>query len=428
MHTTLLLLALLAVNGGSDSAAAAAPLARFRAAQRTFAKAFAAGDWDGARAAAEDQRRAAHGRPDADYNLACVEARAGRTDVAFAALGRAVDSAMAQDFRPDPDLASLKGDPRWAALEARQEAQRRPVMEGQPDLDVPGDLEIAEDLALDPRSGAVFVSSPRSGEVRRWSGGKWQSWAHPGPEGSSALALGIDPRRRVLHVTTAALPQARGAASGQAQPSELVTLGLDDARVLSRLSPPGPELRHTLGDLTLDAGGTVYVADGTAGAVYRLLPGGSALEPLFPPGTLGSPQTPVLSAAGDRLYVPDYTLGLFLVPAKGGAPAPVAGPPDLMTAGIDGMVAVPGGLVAVQNGIVVPRVVRLWLSADGTRIERWRVLARGPDLGDPTHAAVRRSDVLVLVDSGWGRFTDEGKVRPEVAPSRPRLLRFALGN
>ena len=97
-----------------------------------------------------------------------------------------------------------------------------------------------------------------------------------------------------------------------------------------------------------------------------------------------------------------------------------------MTAGIDGMVAVPAGWWRCRHGIVVPRVVRLWLSADGTRIDRWKVLARGPDIGDPTHAAVRRSDVLVLVDSGWGRFTEDGKVRPDVPPSRPRLLRFSL--
>ena len=428
MHATLLLLTLLAADGGVASTAPASPLARFRDAQRTFARTFAAGDWDGARAAAAEQRLAAHGRPDADYNLACVEARAGRSEAAFAALGRAVDSGMAQDFRPDSDLASLKGDRRWSALEARQEAQRRPVMEGTPGLALPAELEIAEDLALDPRTGAVFVSSPRTGEVRRWNGKTWQSWAHPGPEGTGALALGLDPKRRVLQVTTAAMPQVRGAVAGKAVPSELVTLALDDGRVLGRVAPPGPELRHVLGDLTLGADGTVYVSDGLAGAVYRLAPGGSALEPLVPPGTLGSPQTPVLSAGGDRLYVPDYTLGLFVVPTRGGTPVPVSGPPDLMTAGTDGMVAVPGGMVAVQNGIVVPRIVRLWLSADGTRIERWKVLARGPDIGDPTHAALRRSEVVALVDSGWGRFTDDGKIRPDVPASHPRLVRFALGH
>jgi len=427
MHATLLLLALLAADGGTNSTPPASPLARFRAAQRTFARTFAAGDWDGARAAAEEQRHAAHGRPDADYNLACVEARAGRPDAAFAALGRAVESGMAQDFRPDPDLASLKGDPRWSALEARQEAQRRPVMEGKPELALPAELEIAEDLALDPRTGAVFVSSPRTGEVRRWNGKSWQSWAHPGAEGTSALALGLDPKRRVLQVTTAPLPQARGAVGGTGPPSELVTLALDDARVLGRVAPPGLELRHVLGDLTLGPDGTVYVADSVAGTVYRLPPGGSALQPLFPAGTLGSPQTPVLSAAGDRLYVPDYTLGLFVVPARGGMPVPVSAPPDLMTAGTDGMVAVAGGMVAVQNGIVMPRIVRLWLSPDGTRIERWKVLARGPDIGDPTHATTRRSEVVALVDSGWGRFTDDGKIRPDVAAASPRLIRFALG-
>jgi len=60
------------------------------------------------------------------YNLACVVTRRGRRDEALSLLREAVDhelgpdaeSAMASAMATDPDLKSLHGDPRFAALVA----------------------------------------------------------------------------------------------------------------------------------------------------------------------------------------------------------------------------------------------------------------------------------------------------------------------
>ena len=56
----------------------------------------------------------------AGYNLACLYARAGKADAAFAWL----DKVKGMGFRPeqvasDTDLAPLKSDPRWAAFRKR---------------------------------------------------------------------------------------------------------------------------------------------------------------------------------------------------------------------------------------------------------------------------------------------------------------------
>jgi hypothetical protein len=172
--------------------------------------------------------------------------------------------------------------------------------------------------------------------------------------------------------------------------------------------------------------GTVLVSDALAGTVYRLRSGGAALEPLAPAHTFASPQTPALSTDGKTLFVPDWTLGLFALPVAGGAPEPVSGPPDLISGGIDGLLSVPGGLVAAQNGIVEPRLVRLWLSPDGRRITRWAVLAQGPALGDPTHVVARPGGILAVAESGWGRFSGEGTVKPDAPPAKLRLIRLDL--
>jgi tetratricopeptide (TPR) repeat protein len=56
--------------------------------------------------------------PTAAYNLACLDARKGRADAAFANLDRAVAAGFddASSLEKDPDLAGLRGRPRWAAI------------------------------------------------------------------------------------------------------------------------------------------------------------------------------------------------------------------------------------------------------------------------------------------------------------------------
>lgn len=56
--------------------------------------------------------------PTAAYNLACLDARKGRTDAAFANLARAIAAGFddGSSLEKDPDLVSLRGKPRWASV------------------------------------------------------------------------------------------------------------------------------------------------------------------------------------------------------------------------------------------------------------------------------------------------------------------------
>src|SRR5687768_2419005 len=70
---------------------------------------------------------AAHADPDNTtllYNGACANALAGRTDIAFDLLRRAVDAGWSNGahMAKDTDLASLHGDPRWQKLLAGVDA------------------------------------------------------------------------------------------------------------------------------------------------------------------------------------------------------------------------------------------------------------------------------------------------------------------
>ena len=64
------------------------------------------------------------------YNLACAYARVGRIDDAFAELNRAIDEGFegAKLLAEDPDLTSLRADPRFAALAARLPSAPQPAL------------------------------------------------------------------------------------------------------------------------------------------------------------------------------------------------------------------------------------------------------------------------------------------------------------
>jgi len=423
MHTLLVALLLLSADAGRPASSGRA--ATYAEARRAFVRAYQSSALDDARTALARSRDAAPGRSDFDYDRGCLEARAGHLDLAFKVLEAVSSAGLANDWAADPDLNVLHADPRWGPLLARVAAARQAVSIGGHQTTVPPELGLAEDVAEDPATGAVFVSSVRTGEVWRELAGRWTAWAHPASPGSGAFALALDPRRKALHVGVAAVPQAEGYRKAEHGRSTLVSLALSTATEDARLVPPG-DGPHLLGDMGSGPDGTVFASDALAGTVYRVRPGTGLLEPLVAEHTFASPQTPVLAPDGKTLFVPDWTLGLFALPLSGGEPRPLDAPADLVTAGIDGLAPAPGGLIAVQNGIVQQRVIRLWLSSDGRSITRWAVLGRGAELGEPTHVVATRQGALVLIDSGWNRFTAEGALRAGAPPARPRLVRLDL--
>ena len=102
--------------GGTPGAAYELPLGEL---MTPMWDAYRADDFEGALAALEP---VVAERPQAlvFFNIACMEARLGRTDDAIAHLRQAVedDDRIKEHVRTDEDLASLHGDPRYEELAA----------------------------------------------------------------------------------------------------------------------------------------------------------------------------------------------------------------------------------------------------------------------------------------------------------------------
>jgi sugar lactone lactonase YvrE len=360
------------------------------------------------------------------YNLACAYALDGKPEEAVAALRTLADRRVFVDTAGEADFASLRERADFRDVVARLDALKTPVLASTVAFRLPEKDLITEGVAHDPRTGDFFVSSVHHRKVVRVRRDRSvRDFVAEGQDGLwAALALAVDPRRRVLWVSSAAVPQIRGFSKDEEGKSALFAFDLESGRLRHRVEGPAP-----LGalDLAVDAGGDLFAAASRSGALYRLPRGASRLEELVPAGRLPAPQGIAPSADGRHLYVADYVLGIVRVDRRTREVRVLAPPADIALEGIDGLVLHGRQLIAIQNGLRPHRVLRLALDAKGEAITRADVLeSTHPEHDEPTLGVRVGGDLYYVANSQWGSF-DKGQIWPLDRLKQPVILKLPLG-
>jgi sugar lactone lactonase YvrE len=359
--------------------------------------------------------------------LALARVAAERGDVAEGARWLGLYAATGMTLGPEGAklLGALASDPHAAQLTEQLAANGRAVGAGQRAFALPAGDKLFEDVAWDPRAHRFYVSSVRDRRVYTVDadGQGIQPLTAPEPEGIGVLGIAFDPVRRVLWMSTAALPPVPGYRKGDdaARASSVASVDVSTGQVVQHIELRPDGKPHALTDLAIAASGDVLVSDATAGGLYIVRSGRAVLDRLS--ADFDSPQTPAPRDAA-TVYVPDYALGIARVDPRTGAVAWLSAPPEIALSGIDGLYLIGDALLAIQNGTRPPRVVRLALSPDGGSIVQATVLAASPELGEPTHGAIVEDQLWFLANSGWSRFSGDGALvndPPEDAPSMWRV-------
>ena len=188
-------------------------------------------------------------------------------------------------------------------------------------------------------------------------------------------------------------------------------------------------MKAAIGDVAVAADGTLYASDSANAAIWRLRPGGPALERVFDDPRFVSPQGLAISADQRVLLVADYAMGLLAIEIETGEMRTVSAPSAVTLLGIDGLsLAGDGTLIATQNGISPERVIALTLDPDFTLIQRMRVLAANSPLHDGvTLAAAAGPFVYYIANAPWARFDAAGKDTGEGAFAEAIVAKVAIG-
>jgi hypothetical protein len=396
---------------------------------REARRALADGDLDAARArfrALDDETR---GFPSGMWALAQIAARRGDAEEAFRELETYAASGLARSLARDSSFATLAGDPRYAALAERLLANAAPSARAEVVATLPDPGLLAEDVAHDPRTGSFYVSSiHRRKIVVVDSSGAVRDFIAPAQDGVwGVFGLALDGARGLLWGSVAAVPTIERYDSADSGRTALFAWDVVRGSLHARVEAPRDGASRLLGDIALGPDGTVYATESLGGALYRLAPGADSLERIAPPGTFGSPQTPVVLDGGARLLVADYPRGIVRFDTATGTVAPIEKPRALALTGVDGLYRVEGGLVAVQNGTAPARVLRIGYDAGANRFTEWDVLEQGsPMLGEPNHGVVVGDEFVFIGRSGWERVDARESLVTGPDDLPPVLLRVRL--
>ena len=377
-------------------------------------------------------------------SVATIEARLGHKDEALRWIEKYVATGLSFDSSRDEDLKALMAAGTGTNIAALMKERSLPVTNAEFVCELPQEDTMPEDVAYlkgsDTKSaGSFYVSSIQHHTVYRVTlprPGSRQCAMEELPLPQQAkrwptMAISADPKRRALWVTASAMPGFSGIPKEEQGKALLMEIDPLSGKVLHRFDPgtTGPAV---LGDMCVTDQGTVYVTDSIGGGVYRLHGDLQTAKLEKIADGLFSPQTPVLSRDGKRLFVADYTMGIAVIdlPAAGATPNLSAKlnylphPENVAVVGLDGLYPNGDSLIGIQNGTEPERIVRFLMNPAQTEITGNQVIHQIGAL-DPTHAVEVDGWFYATANVGWSKVDDNtGQLKPGEKFTPPVLLKF----
>ena len=404
----LLLLSLLSVAASADD---------YSDARAELVAAYQAQDYAAMVAAGNKGVRARPDHPGAKFNLALAQVLNGDPGAALLTLDELLGSGI--DFGVDEldEFASLQELDEWHAYANRLRELREPRGSAEVVYRFDDGEFVPEGIAIG-ENGEVFIGSIRKGRLLRDGQVLSDRQGH-----WSVFGMRLDDDGN-LWFASAAVAQLEGVGDDVGK-TGLFRLDPRTGAITRAAVLPQHADEQVLGDLVI-VGDLIYTTDSLTGAVYRYDIADDEFTTLVEPGRLRSPQGLALDATDERLYVADYTDGLYRVSLGDGTAERVTMPPATTAYGIDGLYRHDNELIAIQNGIRPHRVVAFALSADGSAVTSSRILAANlAEFDEPTLGVLREGDFYFVANSHWNRFDRENRL-PE-GLSGPVILKIRLG-
>jgi len=439
----IILLSALILAGSTQSYAI--DKARYRELFQKLSEAAKQKDWHGARGVLIQIRRELPApTPRYMLSVATIEARLGHKDEALKWIKKYAATGLSFDPSKDEDLKVLMASGTGTKIAALMKERGLPVTNAEFVCELPQVDTMPEDIAYlkgsDTKSaGSFYVSSIQQHTVYRVSlpkaGGRQCTMEElPLPAEAKrwpTLALSADPRRNVLWVTASAMPGFSGIAKEDEGKAALMAIDANSGKLLRRFDviTTGPAV---LGDMCVTDQGTVYVTDSIGGGVYRLHGDLQTAKLEKIADGLFSPQTPILSRDGKRLFVADYTIGIAVIdlPNAGETPNLAAKinylphPENVAVVGLDGLYRNGDSLIGIQNGTEPERILRFLMNPAQTEITGAQVIHQIGQL-DPTHAVEVDGWFYATANVGWSKVDDNtGQLKPGEKFTPPVLLKF----
>jgi sugar lactone lactonase YvrE len=356
-------------------------------------------------------------------NLAAAQVAAERPDDALATLERLAALGLHSPVEKSEDFAPLKERKEFQAVVKKIAANMHPKGSGEVAFTLREVTGLIEGIAWRAKTEAFYFGDVNDRAV--WIRAKDGTLRRLTPEGDGlygVFGLAIDENSGTLWAATSAVPAMRGFTPDQDGTAALAEIDLESGgvrRVIPVVRRAGDQQSHVLGDLALAPDGSVFVTDSGGPTLWRLPPGGAALEPFVESAEFLSLQGIVILPEGIAI-VSDHANGLLRVDLGSRRVQLLEPPVNVSLIGLDGLALSPEGKVlAIQNGLRPSRVLRIDLEGVADSVASVAVLESGhitmaaPSLG----CIAIDGDFYYVGNAGWTRFENT-----DGAPSAPRQV------
>jgi len=332
------------------------------------------------------------------------------------------------DLEGKADFEAIRGTDEFKSILRKIEGNKAPVIDSEVAVTASERDFIPEGIAYDPVKQVFFLGSVYKQKIVMIDK-KRDAIDFSTPQDGlwSALGMKVDAARRLLWVSTTAHPQMKNYTEEDSGKSGIFKYDLTSGKLLKRYLLPNKPEPHWLGDLTVNSRGDVFATDSVSPAIYVIDHHKDELE-LFTKGPpFANAQGLVLTPDERHLLMTDYSLGVFLIDVKTREYRNLPPPLDTTLMGIDGLCAYRGSLKGVQNGINPNRIVRVFLNADSTKIEKLQVLeVNNPLFNEPTLGVVVGNLFYFTANSQWSAVDQKGQLLSPENLKGPIILKLRL--
>ena len=377
----------------------------------------------------ENMKLAAELRPNHPrlmYNLAVAFALNSQPKEAIALLRRTAGMGLIFAPAADHDFDSLHDSPDFNDVVKQFEKNKEPTINSLNAFSVHEKGLVPESVAYDESTGVFYLSSvykrkilsvTKSGEAKVFATEADGLW--------SVMGMKVDHVRHLLWICSTAHPQMSNFVATDKGKTALLKFDLRTGKLVGRYQPSDTSKPHWFGDLAISASGDVYTTDSVTPAVYVVRHGSDKLETLLEGDPFVSPQGLDFTRDQQKLFVADYSKGVFVVELKTKKITNIVS--DFTLLGIDGLYVYKGSLIGVQNGVNPQRIIKLTLNKDLTRFDRFETMeANNPVFDEPTLGVLVKNDFYFVANSQWGAIDESGHLAAEDKLKDPMILRVRL--
>jgi len=293
---------------------------------------------------------------------------------------------------------------------------------------------IPEGIAYDPVDDAFFLSSLHKRKIVRVRvrGNRpaiVEDFTSEGQDGLySTLGMKVDAERRILWVCSSAESFMSAYSDADAGKAALFKYDLNTRRLIRKYEI-GPNPRHLLNDLALNAEGDVFITDIASGEIFTVLHDKDVLEVFIPAGRFTAPNGIAISSEGGKLFISDMPFGVYAVDVKTKFSARLPQNVGISPSGSDGLYFYKNSLIGIVNIVSerAGRVARFYLDESAESITRGAVLdCNHPVYQWPTTGVVVGDSLFYIANSQYGSFDNEHRTFPRSKLRKVVVMKLKL--